>query len=107
MLEIWLDTDCNATWDKIYKAIECPGVTQVNSNFQQDDGMHAYVYLRNYSWYVHIPGLKLSKINPRAVEKVGLVELEPHHFCWFKINIRTYVYCNKIVIICVNILVLV
>ena len=28
MLEIWLDTDCNATWDKIFKAIECPGVTR-------------------------------------------------------------------------------
>ena len=39
MLEIWLDTDCNATWDKIYKAIESPGVTKANLNLQQDNGM--------------------------------------------------------------------
>ena len=38
MLEIWLDTDCNATWDKIHKAIECPGVTKANMNLQQNDG---------------------------------------------------------------------
>ena len=33
MFEIWLDTDCNATWDKIHKAIECPGVTKANLIF--------------------------------------------------------------------------
>ena len=39
MLERWLDTDCNATWDKIHKAIECPGVTQVKVNsLPQNDG---------------------------------------------------------------------
>ena len=38
MLEMWLDTDCNATWDKIHKAIECPGVTQVKVHSQQNDG---------------------------------------------------------------------
>ena len=45
MLEIWLDTDCNATWDKIFKAIECPGVTRTNSNFQQVDGKYVHKYL--------------------------------------------------------------
>ena len=40
MLEIWLDTDCNATWDKVYKAIECPRVTKANFNFQLKDGKH-------------------------------------------------------------------
>ena len=38
MLEIWLNTDCNATWDKIHKAIKCPGVTRANLNLQQNDG---------------------------------------------------------------------
>ena len=39
MLEKWLDTDCNATWDKIYKAVECPAVTMVMKNFQVNIGM--------------------------------------------------------------------
>ena len=41
MLEKWLDTDCNATWDKIYKAIECPGVTKGSINFRLNSGMDA------------------------------------------------------------------
>ena len=35
---MWLDTDYNATWDKIYKAIECPGVIKADLNFQLTDG---------------------------------------------------------------------
>ena len=45
MLEIWLDTDCDATWDKVYRAIKCPGVTKANSNSQQEDGMQICTYL--------------------------------------------------------------
>ena len=33
MLENWLETDPNATWDKIHEAIECPGVTKAMSTF--------------------------------------------------------------------------
>ena len=53
MFEIWLDTDCNATWDKIYKAIRCPGVNKANSSFQQEDGMHIRTYLLNFIVYVN------------------------------------------------------
>ena len=47
MFEIWLDTDCNATWDKIYKAIECPGVTKANLNFQLNDGKREKYIVRS------------------------------------------------------------
>jgi len=43
MLEVWLDTDCNATWDKVYKAVQSPGVTKTNMIFQLNDGMYVYV----------------------------------------------------------------
>ena len=52
MFEIWLDTDCNATWDKIYRAIKCPGVIKANSSFQQEDGMYVYTYLIYICMYV-------------------------------------------------------
>ena len=39
MLEKWLDTDCNATWGKLYKAIDCPAVTKAIKSFQVKDGM--------------------------------------------------------------------
>ena len=39
MFEIWLDTDCNATWDKIHKAIKCPGVTKAKVDFKLNEGM--------------------------------------------------------------------
>ena len=39
MLERWLDTDYNATWGKVYKAVDCPAVTKAVKNFQLNDGM--------------------------------------------------------------------
>ena len=43
MLEKWLDTDCNASWDNVFKAIQCPGVTKP---IQQHNGM----YIRTYTY---------------------------------------------------------
>ena len=40
MLERWLETDCNATWDKMYNAVECPAVTKATQNFQANYGMY-------------------------------------------------------------------
>ena len=40
MFEKWLDTDCSATWDKIHRAIQCPGVIKENINFQLNSGMN-------------------------------------------------------------------
>ena len=48
MLEIWLDTDYNATWDKIREAIKCPGVTKLMINFQQN-GMYVRVHAHAYA----------------------------------------------------------
>ena len=47
MFEVWLDTDCNATWDKVYKAIQSPGVTKTNMNFQQNYNMYVASYCSN------------------------------------------------------------
>ena len=58
MLEIWLDTDCNATWDKIHKAIVCPGVTQIKVNLRQNDGKFRII-VDNY--VLHTVGCK--KVN--------------------------------------------
>ena len=43
MLEIWLDTDCNATCDKINKAVKCPGITKTITSFQPNNGMYVFV----------------------------------------------------------------
>ena len=43
MLVEWLDTDYNATWDKIYAAVDCPGVTKAVLNFKLNNGMFACV----------------------------------------------------------------
>jgi len=32
IFEVWLDSDCNATWDEINRAIQSPGVTKANMN---------------------------------------------------------------------------
>ena len=45
MLTMWLDTDCNATWDKIYKATRCAAVAKAKENFQLNDGMYIYTYM--------------------------------------------------------------
>ena len=50
MLEKWLDTDCNATWDKIYKAVECPGVTKTKANFYLNNGMYVCVVFTAHSF---------------------------------------------------------
>ena len=58
MFEIWLDTDCNATWDKIYRAIKSPGVNKANLNFQQDNSTYPCTYVHTFrilcSFCVHV-----------------------------------------------------
>ena len=38
MLQKWLESDCNATWDKIWKAVESPAVTKAKLNCRLNDG---------------------------------------------------------------------
>ena len=47
MLEEWLGTDCNASWDKVFKAIQCPGVTKA---IQHHNGMYKDTYAHTYGW---------------------------------------------------------
>ena len=64
MLEKWLDIDCNATWGKVYKALECPGVIKTRANFQLNNGMYSaystyivlYVFVYEWIWKTGIAG---------------------------------------------------
>ena len=38
MLKKWLESDCDATWDKILKAVGCLGVNKALTNFQPNSG---------------------------------------------------------------------
>ena len=49
MFEIWLDTDFNATWNKIYRVFESPGITKTITNFQPSNGTYVCTYICVYA----------------------------------------------------------